>query len=533
MPSNLVMESVSKTLEYAYDDWCLAQAANLLGKDLEYGKYIQRAQYYKNIFDPATGFMRPKLNGAWRTPFDPRQVDFNYTEANSWQYSFYVPQDLSGLIKLFGGEEAFEKKLDELFTTDSQTTGRVQADITGLIGQYAHGNEPSHHMAYLYNYIGKPWKTQHYVERIMQEMYSEKPDGYAGNEDCGQMSAWYVLSALGFYPVTPGSTTYVLGKPLFPRAVLNFENGNHFIIESDADGKGKYVTSVRLNKQPHQKSFIEHHELIRGGKLAFYLGEEPGEGYGVDREHRPQTEIRDHGITMAPVILDGRQSFRDRFIVDLRSYQQDTEVYYRIRKSGKRFKQWKLFKQPFSVDYSGELEFYAKNVDGTQSKIQQSSFSRLQGEYEIHLDHPYSDQYTGGGETALIDLIHGGQNFADGSWQGFQGDDLVATIDLGKETKIRQIEMGFFQAQRSWIWFPQRVEFQVSTDGKQFVTVGEKGALGDEKDESTIVRTVSVDFPQQKIRYVRIIAHNRGVCPEWHPGAGGKAWLFADEILIR
>ena len=198
-------ESVSKTLEYAYDDWCVAQAAKLLGKTVEYERYMKSAQYWKNVLDPETRFMRARLNGRWFSPFDPREVNNNYTEANSWQYSFFVPHDIEGLIRALGGPEAFEARLDSLFSAPQQTTGRTQADITGQIGQYAHGNEPSHHIAYLYDAIGRPDKRKATVDTILETLYSSAPDGLCGNDDCGQMSAWYVLSSLGKYPVCPGA----------------------------------------------------------------------------------------------------------------------------------------------------------------------------------------------------------------------------------------------------------------------------------------------------------------------------------------
>ena len=201
IPADKEPESVSKTLEYAYDDWCIAQIAKALGKEDDYKDFAKRGQYYKNIFDPNSGFMRAKMNSNWFQPFDPAEVNYNYTEANSWQYSMFVPQDVSGMIALYGGPDQFEQKLDELFTVSSDLAGRHQVDITGLIGQYAHGNEPSHHMAYLYNYIGKPHKTQARIREILETMYQNAPDGLSGNEDCGQMSSWYVLSAMGFYPV--------------------------------------------------------------------------------------------------------------------------------------------------------------------------------------------------------------------------------------------------------------------------------------------------------------------------------------------
>ena len=223
-------ESVSKTLEYAYDDWCIAQFAKKQGSIADYENYIKRAQSYKNMLDPQTGFMRPRKNGGWVSPFDPREVNNNFTEANSWQYSFYTPQDVNGYISMIGGKKKMEQKLDQLFTESSKTTGRNQSDITGLIGQYAHGNEPSHHIAYLYNFTGAAYKTQAMVHRIMNDMYHDKPDGLEGNEDCGQMSAWYVLSALGFYPVTPGTTDYIIGTPQFSSATIHVENGKIFTI---------------------------------------------------------------------------------------------------------------------------------------------------------------------------------------------------------------------------------------------------------------------------------------------------------------
>jgi predicted alpha-1,2-mannosidase len=192
-------ESVSKTLEYAYDDWCIAQMAQLLNKKEDYQYFMERSQYWKNLFNWDNKFIQPKKNGGWDKPFDPKEVNNNFTEANAWQYTFFVPQDIQGMIEAYGGEEKFEAKLDEMFNSVSETSGRHQVDITGLIGQYAHGNEPSHHVAYLYNYVGKPEKTKEKVHYILDNFYTNTPDGLIGNEDCGQMSAWYVLSAMGIY----------------------------------------------------------------------------------------------------------------------------------------------------------------------------------------------------------------------------------------------------------------------------------------------------------------------------------------------
>ena len=214
-------ESVSKTLEYAFDDWCVAQVAAYLGRTEEYVSYMRSSQYWRNVFDPSTGFMRARLNGRWFSPFDPREVNNNYTEANSWQYSFFVPQDVPGLMDALGGQEAFEARLDSLFSAPEGNTGRNQADITGCIGQYAHGNEPSHHIPYLYAFTAHPEKQQATVSRIMETLYGSAPDGCCGNDDCGQMSSWYVLSALGRYPLCPGAGIDCSAMPEVPRIVTN------------------------------------------------------------------------------------------------------------------------------------------------------------------------------------------------------------------------------------------------------------------------------------------------------------------------
>jgi putative alpha-1,2-mannosidase len=278
-------ESVSRTLEYAYDDWCIAQMAHLTGHTDDFKRYIRRAQSYQNIFDSESGFMRPRSNGGWAHPFDPREVTFSFTEANSWQYTFFVPQDVSGLIELLGGAEKFARKLDEMFAAESKTTGREQADITGLMGQYAHGNEPSHHIAYLYNYANQPWKTQARVRQIMDQFYHPAPDGLIGNEDCGQMSAWYVLSAAGIYPVTPGSGSYAIGSPIFTELRFNLENGKSFAIKArGVSDHNVYIQSATLNGKRYSKSFISHRDLMNGGELTFVMGSTPNVSWSWCRE---------------------------------------------------------------------------------------------------------------------------------------------------------------------------------------------------------------------------------------------------------
>jgi predicted alpha-1,2-mannosidase len=274
LPNNRGSQTVSKTLEIAYDDWCIAEMAETLGEKEDIGFFKSRSAYYKNIFDASTGFMRGKNSeGVWTPDFNPALTSYSgdYTEGNAWQYSFFVPHDIEGLIQLYGGKEKFIKKLDSLFTIESTLQGEV-IDVTGLIGQYAHGNEPSHHIPYLYNYAGQPRKTQYYVRKILNEMYNNTPDGLIGNEDCGQMSAWYIFSAMGLYPVNPASGNYDLGSPVFRKVTLQLPGGNEFIIEAkNASKKNMYVKKIKLNGKIYSKLYIDHKDIIKGGKLEFFI----------------------------------------------------------------------------------------------------------------------------------------------------------------------------------------------------------------------------------------------------------------------
>ena len=277
-------ESVSKTLEYAYNDWAVAKLAEALNDAETAKKYYARADNYKNLFDSSTGLMRPKNKaGHWLKPFDQfshkKGLKRHYTEGNAWQYSWSVQHDPKGLVSLFPSRGAFEAQLDKLFVIDHELSSTAQLpDVTGLIGQYAHGNEPSHHTAYLYNYSENPWKTQEMVRRICKEFYTEKPDGLCGNEDCGQMSAWYIFSALSFYPVDPVGGQYELGSPLVDKATIQLENGKTLTINtSDQSDENVFVQRVELNGEPLSQPRISHNQIMSGGELKFFMGPKPVE----------------------------------------------------------------------------------------------------------------------------------------------------------------------------------------------------------------------------------------------------------------
>ncbi|ADW69225.1 GH92 family glycosyl hydrolase [Granulicella tundricola] len=294
IPADLEDESVSKTFEYCYDDWAIAHVSKKLGKSDDAALLVKRSTNYKNYFDPSVGFMRPKLQDAsFTTPFNPIDMGHmkkwrDYTESNAWQTTFAVQHDPAGLIALFGGREPFLAKLDELFTTASTLPADAPPDIAGMVGQYAHGNEPSHHIAYLYVYAGAPHKTQARVRSLMETMYSPNPDGMQGNEDVGQMSAWFLLSALGFYPVDAVSGNYILGSPLFEHATVNVGGGKKLEIEvKRSDPAHAYIQAFSLNGEPQQKAWFHHSDIAQGGKLSFQMGPEPNLTFGAAPEVVP------------------------------------------------------------------------------------------------------------------------------------------------------------------------------------------------------------------------------------------------------
>lgn len=290
IPYDLLDESVTITLEYAYDDWCAAQLARALDYKEDYDYFINRANNaYKYVFDPGTKFMRGKSSDgvSWNEPFDPyrskHRRDTDYTEGNAWQHSWFVLHDTENFIKMHGGSDEFTEMLEQLFVQPTELTGEhTSPDISGMIGQYAHGNEPSHHIAYLFNKARKPWLTQYWVKKILDTQYNTTPNGLSGNEDCGQMSAWYVFSAMGLYPFNPASTTYEIGTPLFNKSTLNLENGKQFIIKAEnVSDTNFYIQSATLNNKAFNKTYITHEQILDGGTLNFIMGSKPNKNWGV------------------------------------------------------------------------------------------------------------------------------------------------------------------------------------------------------------------------------------------------------------
>jgi predicted alpha-1,2-mannosidase len=364
-----IRESVSRTLEYSYDDWCIAKMARMLGKQDDYKKYIRRAQYYKNVYDPSTGFFRGKHQDIWFTPFNPTDVNQFYTEANAWQYDFAVQQDVTGMIRLHGGRRAFAAKLDTFFTTSSTLTGNAPPDIAGMIGQYAHGDEPSHHIAYLFDYVGMPWRTQQLVHRICHSLYHDDPDGESGNDDCGQMSAWLVLSAMGFYQVCPGRPEYALGTPMFRKVVIHLANGKRFTIEAPGvSASNFYIASATLNGKKYAKSFITHQNILSGSTLTLKMAPSVDKSFASGDSDCPRSAIGGDLITPVPFVKPLRRQQQGKVTVELGDADPEAVIYYTTNgdtpdASSSRYT------VPLSADTAAVLKMVAVDRAGVASKV--------------------------------------------------------------------------------------------------------------------------------------------------------------------
>ncbi|HMM11657.1 MAG TPA: GH92 family glycosyl hydrolase [Bacteroidales bacterium] len=532
LPGEKEHESVSKTLEYAYNDWCVAVMAAEMGREDIFREYSQRAQAWKHLFDPQTRFIRPRLNGAWLEPFNPAVVDWHFTEANSWQYSFYVPHDIDGLANAHGGYDSLAARLDALFSNNEGIGGRDMKDITGLIGQYAHGNEPSHHMAYLYNFVGQPWKTQEKVRYIMDNFYTARPDGLIGNEDCGQMSAWLIFSAMGFYPVAPGSNQYIIGTPWFPELELDLGSGKSFrVLAKGASPSKPYIKQAWLNGRPLMRSWLWHEEVAAGGVLEFAMDSRPHHNWATQSNDRPVTAITQTQVLPAPWFENTPSRFTVETTVNILGAPSGASVFYTLDGSLPDASSL-TYNGPFNLDKSALITAVAW-LDGVGfSAPAQRQFIKVSNMRQITLTYPPHPNYEGGGAEILIDGLKGAANWRLGGWQGYQDTDFEAVIDLGKRQYIRRMSASFAQDTRSWILMPSKVVFEVSDDGMNYRKVID-ATHNIPDDEYGMVFTEMGGRANVSARYVKVRATNYGKLPEWHLGAGGQAYIFIDEIKIE
>ncbi|MCW5898203.1 MAG: GH92 family glycosyl hydrolase [Flavobacteriales bacterium] len=525
-------ESVSKTLEYAYNDACIARYAEALGRQGIAAHYKARSRNWHNLFDPVTGFFRPRRNGGFIEPFDPHEVNFHFTEANAWHYALFVPHDMERYIELLGGQAGLTEKLDALFTADTRTTGRDQSDITGLIGQYAHGNEPSHNYAYLYSLSSRHYSMDVWLKRIMDDLYTDAPDGLSGNEDCGQMSAWYVLSALGLYPIDPGDPNYTLGLPRFPEAVIHLGDGRRLRIIGESEGGSRdHVTSISWNGgETAGFRRMDHAALMQGGELRFYLGPRPGSAPVPDQR---EDRRRDPGPMPVPIIQAPGQAFADSVRISVTSIPGPWHIVINTEHDAFDPKRNPRVRDNEVTLYrDGYVRAICADGTGRKGMPVSARFVKRDNDRTVELESNYAPQYAAGGDQALVDGLRGGQDFRTGEWQGFEAQDVLATVDLGRPMRIRRLGLGVLQDIRSWIWYPANVTFAVSMNQRQWSTMEVANPVPQDA-EGAMKMDLWTEPMDKRVRYIKVMATSIGPCPEWHPGAGHPGWIFTDEILVE
>ena len=522
-------ESVSRTLEYSYDDACIARMARALGRDAVAAEFGERAQSWRNLFDPVSRCFRPRWNGQWLKPYDPRRVDSHYTEANGWQYRFGAPHHMPQHVALLGGDASCAAILDSLFTMDSATVGRDQADITGRMGQYAHGNEPSHHMAWLYHYTGRPDASAARVGAILRDFYTPRPDGLIGNEDCGQMSSWYVLAAYGLYDVAPTSQQWLIIPPLHPRMSITFEDGRVFTTRRVGAGK---VQQVTFNGQPLARSWLSHEEVAGGGELVFTLSEDGR--WCAGPLARPGTVPEAGPAMTAPWAEAPAEIFRGQTEVTLHAAEPGAEIRWTADPEEDLAAHPAAgipYTRPIPLEATTTLRFLARK-DGRTSREMKASFHALPSDWNLEIFSTPSTQYTGGGPDGLLDGRRGPDDWRHGGWHGYEAQDFVAVLDLGRPVRVLRAGAGFLQDQRSWIMMPRDLMVAASTDGVHFQEVGRAGHGVPDRAGGVIREDLLVELDGAPVRYLRFVASSYGPMPEWHLGAGGKSFIFIDELIV-
>lgn len=549
IPREKEANSVSKTLEYAYDDYAIAQVAKKLGKMDNYKTFTLRSYSYRNMFDSSVKFMRGRdENGVWNPKFDPMAITLfgsgDFTEGNSWHYSFFAPHDINGLIDLYGGNRAYTEKLNEMFEQEAVNDNEHAHDVTGLIGQYAQGNEPSHHVIYTYNFALRPDRTQALVRKVLHEMYTSDRDGYCGNEDTGQMSAWYVLSAMGFYPMNPVGGQYVIGSPLFSKVTIHLENGKTFVVEAKNNAANTpFIKSATLNGKPYGKTFISYSDIVNGGNIVFEMSDK-SQTWGTAAADAPVSFAYQGKDALAkplqrafmPYSVGEKTIFNEKMEVKLVSETPGVKIYYTLDGS-KPTKKSKLYTKPFILNKSTTLKAISSKKGFLDSDIKtielrKAVFNDGTSLFpKITTDTKLGTSYNPG-IAALLDGKLGSNNFRDGEWLGIQGDDLRAIIDMGVAKQVSQVTLNFIQNTGSWIFPPKAIKIFGSKDGVRYTELASENypILNGHADILVVTKSLKVNA---KVQYLKVVVETTGLLPSWHLGFGKPSYVFVDEIIVE
>jgi len=546
-------ESVSKTLEYAYDDACIAWTAERLGNLGMMNSYKQRASAYRSLIDPESGFVRPRTNGDFLSPYARQEVNNHFTEANAYQYSFSPVHDIEGWMEVLTNfraarenwnalprkkqamvvksrHDVLEDLLDELFTAPSETTGREQADITGLIGQYAHGNEPSHHIAYLYNATNNPGKTSYWVNEILKSQYQNAPDGLSGNEDCGQMSAWYVMASMGLYPLVPGQPHYQLSTPKWDAIHLELASGKSLDIA--AKGTGPYLSKYDLGEEVmvhKQKRYVTHQKLLEGG--TWDVERSTDEGLWKTTQ-RYKTSLN-NPTPPAPIIRVNRTFSGETPVEIIPTGSYDLWRYDRYENV--KWKKDRKGRERMGTAYDNGFVTAITPHFGYGNHIAKAVFTKRDDNYSARwIQGTPTSQYTAGGASAAVDGIQGDTDWRKGHWIGIQGEDAILEISLERPKAVRSISVGVLKDIRAWIALPKALEISIwyegSTQWKTIDMILMENPLGEE--EATRKEVIFAHDAQRPVQKVRVKFSNAGKLQDWHPGAGYPSYFFVDEVRL-
>ena len=542
-----IASSVTKTTEYNYYDWTIAALADSVGAEEEAQKFTHRSLSYRELFDEETGYLLPRSDAGGLESLDMTRWEpliGNYVSGNIWAYSLFLPHDIQGLIALHGGHEQFEAFLDQIIADESEIVGASHVDISGFIGKYGHGDEPSHHIPYLYAHTGAPWKTQALTRRVMNDFYSAEPDGLVNNEDLGQMSAWYVFSALGFYPVTPGLPIYTFGSPNVDQATIHLENGNTFEIQANNQSEENvYVQSVSLNGSPIDRPYIKHEEIMQGGKLVYEMGASPNKEWASSLDRLPPNGVPIDAEYVAPKVTLAPRSPSPRF------FSGSTEVVLTSATPGAQIKytldgqdplaEGAVYDGPIVLEDRASLRAVA-TLDGyAPSEELEGKFYKSilfaggpQASIDVAVTPPSDYGYGLEDGSQLIDQTTGSIFFNDNTWTGFLEGGMDATIDLGEELQVSSVELNSLVDTRVWVFPPESVRVSISQDGESWSEVGAT-EVEVPSGHAKYIAPFSFEWSSRPVRYLRVEAKNPDALPRWHAGAGKTPFLFIDEIIVN
>lgn len=540
--------SVSKTTEYNYYDWCLSEVAKKLNKEEDVRLFQQRSKGYRNLFDSQSGYLFPKLRTGELV--HPKMDGWdelirNYVSGNIWGYSSYAPHDMGYLMQLHGGKEQFASWLDGIFADDSEIGGEQHVDISGFIGKYGHGDEPSHQMPYLYNFAGQPWKTQKVVRDILPMFYQDTPGGLANNDDLGQLSAWYIFGTLGFYPVCPGSNQYLICSPAIDRASIQFENGKTFTVVAKNNSKENvYIQSATLNGADFSKPYLTYNQMISGGELVVVMGDQPNKTWGnSDRDTEGlmglQTsetyDLYESKEVLMPYTKDESYSFESTKEIRLHCNTPEAQIRFTLNGSEPTEKS-QLYTAPFLIknDAIVKAKAFKKGLNPSYAYSRHYwkgiQLNPKTGYPKITLENQPANYGEKTGRQ-LIDGQFGTTNFNDGEWTGLDKKDLVIDIDLGEARSIHEVKPGYLVYPGVWVFNPESIQVFVSNDNSNF-TLAKELKIEPLKEAKRVVERPSLSFAPKTVRFVKLVL-KVGIIPQWHTGGGQKSWIFADEILIN